>query len=232
MDDKRRHKRYSVNLFSIHGKIPLANSVEILNISVGGVLIKLDRRLGIGSNYLLKLQSREKVLSIKGIVTRCSLSESQKDPKGDVVPYYTAGMEFMDISSEKIDEIADFIKRNVEEYQQGEYPAMNQIRDLRMFVRFHIKQPQKSVLQSHDLYTVKNLSVGGMLIESYCPFKTGEKISMDLNIPGEKTIHFLGRIITSRQIGNMELKRYDIGVEFSEMSESDNNIIKMYLNLL
>ena len=178
MEEKRQHKRYKVNLFSIHGKIPLANSVQILNISVGGVLIKIDRRLGMGSNYLLKLESHEKSLTIQGTVKRCSLSESQKDSKGNVVPYYTAGMEFMNISSKKIDDITDFIKRNVESYQHQETPMMNTIRDLRLYVRFHIKPLEKAVLQSHDSYFVKNLSIGGMLIESYYLKFTLKKIEI------------------------------------------------------
>jgi Tfp pilus assembly protein PilZ len=232
MDEKRRYKRYGVNLFSIHGKMPLANSVQILNISVGGVLIKIDRRLDIGSKYLLKLESYEKILAIQMTVKRCSLSESQKDSKGNVVPYYTAGMEYVNLSSEKIDEIADFIRNNVEGYQHQEYPAMNKIRDLRLYVRFHISPHKKAILQSHDSYSVKNLSIGGMLIESPYPFETGQAMHMDLTIPGEETIHFVGRVVSCRQAGDKELKRYDIGIEFSEMSEQDNKRLRTYLNLL
>lgn len=232
MDEQRRHKRYSVNLFNIHGKVPLANSVQVLNISVGGVLIKIDRRLDIGSKYLLKLESREKILSIQGTVKRCSLSESHKDSKGNIVPYYTAGMEYVNISSEKIDEISVFVKKNIERYQHQEYPAMNKIRELRLYVRFHISPPRKAILQSYDSYAVKDISIGGMLIESSNPFETGQTMPMDLTIPGEETIHFQGRIVSSRQTGDTELKQYDIGIEFTEMSEPDNKKLKNYINLL
>ena len=48
MEERRRHKRFSVDILEISGKMVLARYVKILDISIGGVSFKADRRLHIG----------------------------------------------------------------------------------------------------------------------------------------------------------------------------------------
>jgi len=62
--DKRRHKRFRSDLMELYGKIVLAQKVEIIDISLGGVAVKTDRRLNIGREYLLKLEWKGKTLDV------------------------------------------------------------------------------------------------------------------------------------------------------------------------
>ena len=62
MQDKRRHKRYNLDLVEVNGKMSLTDKVEVLDISLGGVALKADRRLNIGKEYMIKLQEKGKTL--------------------------------------------------------------------------------------------------------------------------------------------------------------------------
>jgi Tfp pilus assembly protein PilZ len=109
MQQERRHKRYRLDPIGITGKMSLSNKVEILDISLGGVALKADRRLNIGKELLIKLQDKEKTLNVAGIVVRSELSGMEKRTNGESITIYTAGMKFKDDS---VDAVADFLISN------------------------------------------------------------------------------------------------------------------------
>lgn len=100
MSDRRQFKRFSVNILGMNGKMMFARNVKVVNISMGGISFKADRRLNIGRNYTVKLENKDQVLTMEGSVVSSVLSESQKDSAGDIVPVYTAGMKFIRVSDE------------------------------------------------------------------------------------------------------------------------------------
>ncbi len=112
MLEKRQHKRFGVDLLEINGKLSLTNTVEIIDMSFGGVALKVDRRLNIGKECLLKFEEKEKKKSIdvKGTVARCKLSIIEERFNGQRVSIYTAGMKFEEGSEEKV---ADFIRSSI-----------------------------------------------------------------------------------------------------------------------
>ena len=65
---KRRYKRFTVDLMGIRGTVLFANEVEIIDLSLGGISIKTDRRLGISNVYSLKISDKGRVLPMKGRV--------------------------------------------------------------------------------------------------------------------------------------------------------------------
>ena len=89
MEEKRRDKRFSVDIMDINGKMVLATYVKILDISIGGVSFKANRRLNMGSEYSLKMESRGGELTVKGIIVRSTLSESIKDSTGAILSRFT-----------------------------------------------------------------------------------------------------------------------------------------------
>ncbi len=108
MKSKRRYKRYKLDSMGINGKMVFATDVKILDISVGGVSLKADRRLDIGNEYVLKLENRDRLISVKGVVVWSSLSGTREGAGGEAVPIYTAGLKFTDSSPEKIEELLSF----------------------------------------------------------------------------------------------------------------------------
>ncbi len=131
MQDRRRHNRFKLDLQKMNGKMCLADKVEIIDISLGGVAIKADRRLNIGNEYSIKLGDREKQIEVRGIVIRSELSGFEERGDRERVSVYSAGMRFKDGSTEKI---ADFLGA-IEHSKKENMPATP---DRRCDIRFQI----------------------------------------------------------------------------------------------
>jgi len=232
MLEQRHYPRFSIETMDINGRIMLANKVEILNMSVGGLLLKTDKRLNVGTIYVLRLESKGKLLTIPCKVVRAELSESHKDSIGQSIPIYSAGMQFTNISNDQINSINDFLKGHVIGYQKQEQTAMDKIIDLRLYVRFLIKTPEKATIQCYDSYKVKNISMGGIRIESYYCLDIGEIQLMEIVFPGEKAVKFSGKVISSFLLGDKEPNQYDIGIEFLDMSDQDKEVLKKFVKSL
>jgi hypothetical protein len=116
--ERRKYTRFTVDITGISGTMMPAKEVEIVDLSIGGISIKTDRRLSIGSAYALEIRDKERVLSLKGMVVSSFLSESRKSPEGGAVPIYAAGMKFIEITGEKTAELAEFIEKYRNEISQ------------------------------------------------------------------------------------------------------------------
>ena len=110
MSERRAHKRYKVDLLDITTATIHASNIEIIDISFGGVAIKVDRRLNIGKEYVFKLGDKGNRIDVKGIVVRCKLSGFEEKYNRDRVSIYTAGMRFLEGSA---DTVADFIRSSI-----------------------------------------------------------------------------------------------------------------------
>jgi len=118
MQNRRRYKRYKVDIMEMSDKVVLAKSLKILDISIDGICLKTEKRLDVGGEYTLKMEGKGKVLTVKGTVAWASLSGNSVDSYGNIIPVYKAGMKFVDISKEKMNEIVNFIeehKRDIDE---------------------------------------------------------------------------------------------------------------------
>lgn len=114
MEDRKRYKRFAVDVIKIAGRAMFASEVKILDISTDGILLKADIRLDIGSQYMLRLQDYDKVISVKGVVESSSISETRMDPQRGIIPMYTASVKFLNASDSEMNELASFI----EEYKK------------------------------------------------------------------------------------------------------------------
>jgi hypothetical protein len=110
MLEKRQHKRFRLDLIELNGTLNLADKIEIIDISFGGVALKVNRRLYIGKECLFKLEDKRNSIDVKGIVVRCKLSGFEERCNRDRVSIYTAGMRFQEGSA---DTVADFIRSSI-----------------------------------------------------------------------------------------------------------------------
>jgi hypothetical protein len=220
VQEQRRHKRYSVDISTVSGRLMFASDVKILDISIGGISLKADKRLNMGSEYLLKLEGKGKLLRVKGLVVWSSLSGSREIPGGEAVPIYTAGMRFSKISTEKIAEILDFV-----EYHKKE--EAHQVSGLRTNVRFHISGPEKAVLQYPENYKVKEVSLSGMRIECSCPLGVEVRLPMELSLQDDVPITFFGRVVMCQDAGE---GRYAIGIEFLDLKDRDKGVLSAFID--
>lgn len=229
MQDRRRYKRYKVDVMEINVKTVLAKYVKILNMSIGGLLLQIEKRLNEGSQYTIKLEGKAEGLTARGTVVWSLLSESIRY-SGDIIPIYKTGMEFVDVTKEKTNEIINFIevnKRDVD--KQVDLYSPN---GLRQFVRVGIEDPEKAILDVPESYKVKNLNLGGMLIESAHALEIESKLPMEMTLTEDKSIKFLGKITSCLLTKYKNLETYDIGIEFVEMPEKDKEILVEFIRLL
>ncbi|MBM4145253.1 MAG: hypothetical protein FJ240_03120 [Nitrospira sp.] len=230
MDGTRRYKRFKVDVMEISGKMVLAKYVKINDISIGGVSLQTERMMRIGSEYALKIEGRGRVLSVSGIVVWSLLGESISDSEGNIIPLYTAGMKFTDGSSEKEKEIADFLEANKRDSDRK--VDIKKPDGGRLYVRICIEDPEKAVLHFQENYKVKNLNLGGMLIESEHVLEIDSKLPMEMTLPDDRSILFLGRVAYCRLIEQEDLVHYDIGVEFVDMPEQSGIKLGEFIRLL
>src|SRR4030042_4949400 len=128
---------------------------------VGGILLKADKRLNPGSDYTLKIWDKDKPISIKSTVVWSLLSELRKNPNGDLIPMYTAGMQFTRVSNKTISNIAQLI----EEYIKGEDKRVDISisSEHRLYIRHHMVTPEKATLDFHESCKIKQPSLGERL---------------------------------------------------------------------
>ena len=225
MQDKRRHKRFRLDLMEINGKIILANKVEILDISLGGVALKTDRRLNVGKEYLIKLGDKGKSIDVKGIIVRCELSKIEERSSGQRVSIYTAGMMFKDVSP---DTIADFLN-SIEKHKKEQVPVMV---DQRLEVRFYITTPWEQTLSFPAQFKVKEISLSGMLIQTEEALGIESMIPMGLSLKADNPVNFIGRVASCRMAGDTGQAPYEIGVEFTDLTDEDRTLLKVFIDYL
>ncbi|HET6515714.1 MAG TPA: PilZ domain-containing protein [Thermodesulfovibrionales bacterium] len=214
MEDSRHHK-----MFTVEGVILAATDVEIVNMSTGGVSLLACGRLDIGKEYTLKIEEKGSTCILKGTVVWSILSGSKKSPTGDIVPIYKAGLKFIDVKPEEREKILLFIERHRKSPEQ------------RVVVRFDVRSPEKAVLNSALNCKVKNVSRGGVLLETERPFRVDDTFSMCLVIGGNRDITFLGRIASCIRNTEAETELYDVGIAFLEMSASSRKTLEDFIGL-
>jgi len=189
MPDKRKYNRFKLNDLKVHGKMVLATEVKVIDISISGISLKANKRFNIGSLYTLKLEGK-KTVSLRGTVVWCSLIETRKGSQGEMIPIYSAGMQFKNMSIERVTELLYFIdSHKIEVAHMVEGAGLN--------IRFHLKDPKNAVLIYPDNYKVKTISLGGMRIECLRDFEIESRITMEMFIHKDKPLKFVGRVASS-----------------------------------
>jgi Tfp pilus assembly protein PilZ len=227
MREKRRYKRFTVNIVGISGKMLFADKVEILDISVGGVSVKVDKRLNIGNEYLLKMDDGGKTICLKGSVIWSMMSGTKKGLREDLIPLYTAGMRFMNMTGERLAELTRFIQERESCLRQSSGSPS----DRRLHLRLGMDEPQIATLKLPENYMVKEISIGGMLIESDGPLEIDGMIPMEIFLADDK-IKFLGRVASCSRVGDAEPECFDIGIEFADMQGNDLELLKKFVSAL
>ncbi len=215
---KRKHKRYPVD--GLHGNMLLASNINVINLSLGGAAIEAEKRLNIGSEYTLKLESGKEPLSLKGVVVWSVISKSRQTEKGDSVPVYTAGLQFKEVFDEKARSLLDFLdsKRTLEE---GRLSGL----------RFMIESKEPAVLDWPFSYSVKNISADGMEIETDHGFNPREVFMMELFLDEIEPVSLSGMVSSCREIAG-DANAYHVDIKFLSMSDEHRVMIEEYVKSL
>jgi Tfp pilus assembly protein PilZ len=206
--NKRRSPRFVVE--GVQGKMMFASQVEVVNLSLGGVAIKADRRLNVGADYMMRLQLGERPVSIKGIVAWSTLTRLVKRGK-DTVPEYAAGLKFTDVLTEKLLGLLEFIDNHKvsDEHRLGG-------------IRFEIKTGQAEIATASQ-YRVRLVSLTGMLIETDQVLAVDSVHLMEIHPAGVGVIRVRGRVASVVPVkGPNGEARCEMGIEFLQMGDDDH----------
>jgi hypothetical protein len=229
MNEKRPYKRYKVGLLDINSAMIQASDTEIINIGLGGISLRANRRLNMSETYVLRIKSKGAVLNLKGIVIWSQLSGIRKGPFSNTIPIYTAGLEFVDSSNNKRDVIRNFIETNEKE---GYLVDTQQLNNMRLYMRVRVNAPEKAlILDQTESHKVKQLGFGSAKIESKHPVKVDDRIPMIISFKEDNFIVFQGRIVSCLLIRTAYPKAYDIEIQFTKLSENDREILVEFIRL-
>jgi PilZ domain len=223
MNNMRRHKRYYLELNDVKGKMSLSDNVEILDIGLSGVAFKAGRRLNPGREYTIKLQDKGKTLNAAGIIVRSELKGIEARDDGESVSIYAVGMQFKDGSA---DQVADFLKSIVQKRKEtAPLPA-----ERRLNVRFQIADLNENILSYPANFNVKTISLCGMLIQTDQALGIESKVPMELSLNDDTSVNFIGRIVSCHIKENKEQTYYDIGLEFTDLTDKDKTLFQTFID--
>ncbi len=218
-NDNRRNKRYIVE--EIQGNVLYTSDLELLNISIDGAAIETTKRLELNREYTFKIMYKDTFLNLRGRVVWAILLSKEKKNSKAVIPIYRAGIRFTDVLSEKANMLLDFIEENkiqaVENRLGGE--------------RFKIANPRNIKIDLPHKYNLKKISLSGMLVETEYPLDLNSHYDIELFL-NETVMNIVGRVANCRRNDSDEGNKYDIGIEFIEISDNDKEFLKNYLNTL
>lgn len=214
----------------INGMMMFANEVEILDISIGGISLRADRRMNIGAEYSLKIRDKTSVIPLEGTVIWSLLSGTKKTPGRGTVPLYTAGMSFTDLSGERMGELTRFIAEHRQEHHGDD--EMHCLSGLRFNIRYTMNAGDTALLNYPESFLVKKISLGGMLIESAHEIEVEQRLPMELSLPGDTLITFGGRVASCLPTDHEEQRLYAIGIEFVDIPDSDRERLAEFITTL
>ena len=226
--NRRRHKRYKVEGAAVYGEMLFKKEVTVLNMSVSGIALLTDRQLKIGIEYVLNLQDEERIITVKAVVVRSTLSQSKTDSTGNVIPLYFVGMQFTNLSEQKTRDIMNFIENHKTADQQKSLSSEQT--DQSENARFQIGEVGKTLINFQEFYKVKVISLTGMLIDSSHFLNINDKLHMRILIHEGRMIDFVGRVASCVEKTDGQLRHYDIGIEFTEMSEEHRSLLQDFCN--
>ena len=223
MQNKRLHKRIKLDIVELGGKMFLIDDVEILDISLGGVSLKVDRGLNIGKEYLITLVEKGKSIDVKGIAVHSALRETEERANGERVTSHTVRIKFKDGQIAKIAGILN----SIQQLKKEEVPVTD---DRRLHVRFHFTIPLDTILSHTAQLRVKKISLSGMLIQSEQALEINSLIPMVLSLNTDDPVNFSGQIVTCQLSKDNGRALYEIGVEFSDLTDKGRTLLKTFID--
>jgi hypothetical protein len=223
MKNLRRHKRYGLDSIDVKGKMGLSDKVEILDISLGGVAFKVNRRLNPGREYMIKLHDKGRTLDVTGIIVRSELSGMEERGDDQSVSIYSAGMQFKANSAAQVAAFLESIVQNRKEMEPS--PV-----ERRVNVRFQITGPHEHILSYPAHFRVKKISLSGMLIQTEEALDIESKVPMELALNDGTSVNFIGRVVTCQTTESKGQTHYDIGSEFTDLTDKDNALLQTFID--
>ena len=223
MRNMRKHKRFKLDLMDLSSRISLVGNVAIIDISLSGVALKADRMLNIGKECLMKLGYEGNHINVKGVVVRSELSQLEERAHGEKVTIYSVGILFKDESAGTVKDFLDSIENNKKTQVPEEEGWF--YRD----IRFCITTASEEVLNLPTHFGVKKISQSGLTIQTDHKLNIDSMVLLELSLYARDPASFMGKVVSCSMTKDRVHGNYEIGVEFSEMTERDRSSIEIFM---
>lgn len=221
MNERRRHARHVVEGMGIYAKSIFSVEIEVIDISVSGCSIRSAKRLNMAVEYLFKFEHSQGIISIKGKVVWEKLSGFRKTAAGENIPVYTAGIQFSDVTEKE--NITNFIREKMKGLEDDRFRG----------IRVRIEAAEKAVLSYLDTSAVRDISLGGIQIETAQEPPIGVVFSMEIIFAKpSSSVLCKGRIAFCYEIADKAQRRYRAGVELIDISEPDRLKLERFIEKL
>lgn len=217
--NQRRNKRHVVE--GIQGNVLYTSDIEVLNLSIDGAAIETAKRLELNREYTFKLKYHDSFISLKGRVVWAILVSKVDKNNGAVTPVYRVGIRFSDTLSEKANMLLQFIEDNRIKKRENRLGG----------VRFNISSDGHMKVDLQHEYKVIKISLSGMLVETGHPLDIESQYDIELFI-NDHNLKIVGRVAYSKEAAVDNTAKYEIGIEFFEISEDDERILQEFLDTL
>jgi Tfp pilus assembly protein PilZ len=221
---KRRYPRYPVREMNVRAHLLFVEEINLCNLSLSGACVRTLEEPRVGEKYLLRIRDEKISRAI-----RCSVVwKRESSSNSSVHKEYTAGLQFYNMASDDIVLLKDYMRISgtpIETMISDDFsPSL---------LRFSFATNTKAVLKYPKSLNVKTISLGGMLIESERAPKIESHYLMKLPLPREpEPIRIKGRVACVIPWKESRNTRFDIGVEFLTMEESDRGRLYSFIQSL
>ncbi len=217
--ESRKCRRYAVE--GLRGNVLNSTDLDILNISIDGAAIETPKRLELNREYTFKIKSQDGIVNIKGYVVWAKLISKEQKGSDTMMPVYRVGIRFTETLSEKAKALADFIEKNNIKVSEDRLGGL----------RFKIANTENFKLDYPYEYTVKKISLSGMLIETEYSLELNSSHYIELFIHDQQ-LNIIGRVANCEKMEDSLTARYGIGIEFTTVLYEDQTILKDFLKTL
>lgn len=215
-EEKRRHPRFDVS--EVHGSLQVAMDVHVQNLSVSGMAVETSARLTVGRSYRFKLKNGDRLLPLVGTVAWSYLHRTRRNESGEVEPVYRAGIRFEDV-------LTDNAKALIELLEERAVVKL----DKRIFGRFPVPAVDGVEVDSEGRFSVRRLSLSGMLIEADVVPERGEVLHAEIDL-GQGPMRVKLRVVTEELLENGDgTQAARLGVEFVDLSPDQYTLLEDFL---
>jgi len=216
MNERRRGSRYPVQ--DVTGTLLFHTEARILNLSISGLAVECTSPLRIGRTYTAKLQRGDHKLELKGKVMWCRLRSTRKAASGEVVPVYTAGIEFEGVLNEQARKLIRFLQKS----------AVISL-ETRINGRFQVEGEGAVALDASHDFQVKVLSTTGMLVVTDLAPEVGTVFTLELHLDGS-SLRTRGRVAYVEPAGvDPSGSTHQLGIEFEGLSPEGRKAVEAFI---
>jgi hypothetical protein len=215
-DERRRYPRFPTD--EVEGSFSYSVRASVDNLSLGGFAVRTSTQLQVGRKYNFRLGEGVEAVQLEGEVKWCRLAGTEKLETGDVVPVYSAGIEFDDILTSTAEKLHLFMEKNV-------------ILDVkqRIFGRLKVEKEDEIDLETESKFLVKQLSASGMLIITELSPKPESIVELDLQL-NDHSFECMGRVVYAAEVDLVEEElRYRVGIEFVRTQKDQLQILENFI---